>query len=189
MKKLMFLSSLCIASFSYAQYQNVINTDYPWYSNIIKYKVPTNQGTNSIIATSYEIVPVAKNIDFSKQLVFLNDDRLRTVFPKALNKMRKEYGKSELKHDHTICESIAHTYENNLPEMYPSAYSSYTPAYYANIINQFEDKEIAFCDYLIDLATVMDVNFYKLVDSNTTKFGFYLKRDLDNNYSFTIVVR
>lgn len=189
MKKLVLLSFLFIAKFSYTQYQTVINTDYPWYTNIIKYKTPTGISDNVITATSYEIVPVAKNIDFSKQLVFLDDDRLRTVFPKALNKMRKEYGKSELKHDHTICESIAHTYENNLPEKYPSAYSSYIPAYYANIIINFNDKEKAFCDYLIDLATVMDVNFYELVDSKATKFGFYLKRDLDNNYSFIIVVQ
>ena len=188
MKRLALLFVL-ITYYSHAQYQTVIDTDYPWYSDIIKYKAPSGEDVNSIIATSYEIVPISKNIDFSKQHVFLNDDRLRVVFPAALNKMRNEYDKNELKHDHTICENIAHTCENNLPETYPSAYSSYIPSYYANIIINFKDKEKAFCDYLIDLATVMDVNFYKLVDSKATKFGFYLKQDLDNNYSFIIVVQ
>ena len=188
MKRLALLFVL-ITYYSHAQYQTVINTDYPWYSNIIKYKVPTNQGTNSIIATSYEIVPVAKNIDFSKQLVFLNDDRLRTVFPKALNKMRKEYGKSELKHDHTICESIAHTYENGLPEVYPSTYHYMMPAYYANIVLNFKDKETSICDMFIDFATLTLDDFLEMTDSNAKEFGYYIKKDSDNYYQFIVVIK
>ena len=103
--------------------------------------------------------------------------------------MRKEYGRKELKHDHTLCEQIAHGYENYLPEKEVTSYTAIIPAYYANIINHFEDKEMAFCDYLIDLATVMDVNFYKLTNAKATKFGFYLKRDEDNNYSFLLLVK
>ena len=188
MKKLVLLFSL-IANASIAQYQNVIDTDYPWYSNIIKYKTPTGNGDDIITATSYEIVPVAKNIDFSKQLVFLDDDRVRFIFPNALNKMRKEYGKKQLKHDHSICESIMHCQANDLPEVYVATYSLFLPAYYANIIINFKDKESAFCDYLIDLATVMDVNFYQLTDSNATKFGYYLQQDAGNSYRFILVVR
>jgi hypothetical protein len=179
----------CVNSVGMAQYQKVIDTNYPWYTDIIKYLEPTGEGKNVITASSYEIVPIDETVDFSKQLVFLNDDRLRFIFPAALNKMRKEYGKKELKHDHKICERIANSYENNLPETEYNSYALYIPAYYANIINKFEDKERAFCDYMIDLATVMDVNFYKLTNAKATKFGFYLKRDQDNNYSFLLVVK
>ena len=126
----------CVNSVGMAQYQNVIDTDYPWYTNILKYLEPKGEGENVITATSYEIVPIDENVDFSKQLVFLNDDRLRFIFPAALNKMRKEYGKKELKHDHKICERIANSYENSLPATETTSYSLYIPAYYANIINK-----------------------------------------------------
>ncbi len=179
----------CVNSVGMAQYQKVIDTNYPWYTDIIKYLEPTGEGKNVITVSSYEIVPIDETVDFSKQLVILNDDRLRFIFPEAMNKMRNEYGRKKLKHDHKLCEQIAHTYENNLPETEYNLYALYIPAYYANIINNFDDKEMAFCDYLIDVATVMDVNFYSLTNAKATKFGFYLKRDQDNNYSFLLVVK
>jgi hypothetical protein len=189
MKKLVLLSFLFISKFSYTQYQTVIDTDYPWYSNIIKYKTPTGIGDNIITATSYEIVPVAKNIDFSKQRVFLDDDRMRFVFPEALNKMRKEYNKSKLKHNHTICESIAHCYENQLPEAYPSTYHYAMPAYYGNIVMNFKDKESAICDMFIDFATLTSDDFLEMTDSNAKEFGYYIKKDSNNYYQFIIVIK
>jgi hypothetical protein len=46
-----------------AQYQKVIDTNYPWYTDIIKYLEPTGEGKNVITASSYEIVPIDETVD------------------------------------------------------------------------------------------------------------------------------
>lgn len=180
---------LLISNAAFAQNQTVIGTDYPWYSDILKYKTPSLQGNNPIISSSYKLLPINEDIDFTKQVVFLDENRLRSELPAAVNRMRVEYGRKELKHNHKICERIAYCYENGLPAEYPSTYRDVMPEYYGNIVMHFKDRERAICDMFMDLATLTSDDFFEMTDPNAKEFGYYLKKDSDDLYQFIIVIK
>ncbi len=173
----------------FAQYQMVIDTEYPWYTNILKYKVPSMSGGNIITSLGYEILPINEDVDFTKQVVFLDENRLRSELPAAVNRMRVEYERKEIKHNHKICERIAYCYENGLPEEYPSTYSDLMPEYYGNIVMHFKDRERAICDMYMDFATLTSDDFFAMTDPNAKEFGYYLKKDSDDYYHFIIVIK
>jgi hypothetical protein len=188
MKKLALLFIL-ISSTAVAQYQNVIDADYPWYSDIIKYKLPDANSTGGI-SSLIEVVPKTDNIDFTERLVFLDENLIRLEFENALNEMRIQYNKSTLKYNDTISQNLKYSLENEIASDYNSTYVLFESAEFQNIVMHFENKERAYCDYFIDLATLTDNNFFKMTDSMATEYGFYFD-DMygDGYYTFIVVVK
>ena len=188
MKKLMFLSSLYIASFSYAQYQNVINTDYPWYSDIIKYTLPDSDAKD-FLSSLIEVVAINET-DYTERKVFLNEDSVRMNFGTALNEMRAQYNRQPLKHNDSISQSIKRTFETELPAEFPDTYYLLEPVLYQNIVMHFDNKEKAYCDYVIDLATMTDTDFFEMTDSTASEYGFYFDDTVyEGAYAVIIVVK
>jgi len=188
MKKLASLFVL-ITYYSYAQYQTVIDTDYPWYSNVIRYIQPDSNATD-FLSSLIEVVPKTDSIDFTKRLVFLDENQVRLEFGNALNEMRARYNKSILKYNDTISQSLKYSYENEIAADYASTYVLFESVEYQNIVMHFENKERAYCNYFIDLATMTDTDFFEMTAASATEYGFYFDdTNFDGFYTFIVVIK
>ena len=163
----------CIAYSSWvvAQPQTVIGTNIPWYSNIIKYTLP-DPNSKDFLSSLIEVVAINET-DYTERKVFLNEDSVRMNFGKALNEMRAQYNRHPLKYNDSITQIIQYTFENDLPTEIPETYYMLEPVLYQNIVMHFENKEKAYCDYVIDHATMTDTDFFELTDSTATEYSFY----------------
>jgi hypothetical protein len=68
------------------------------------------------------------------------------------------------------------------------------PFYYAqkfkNTVMHFENKEKAYCDYVINHVTMIDTDFFELTDSTATEYSFYYDDvKYEGAYAVIIVVR
>lgn len=180
----------CIAYSSWvvAQPQTVVGTNIPWYSNIIKYTLPDPQAKD-FLSSLIEVVAINET-DYTERKVFLNEDSVRMNFGKALNEMRAQYNRQPLKYNDSISQIIQYTFENELPTEIPDTYYLLEPVLYQNIVMHFENKEKAYCDYVVDLATMTDTDFFEMTDSTATEYGFYYDDvKYEGAYAVIIVVR
>ena len=54
----------------------------------------------------------------------------------------------------------------------------------------FENKEKAYCDYVINHVTMIDTDFFELTDSTATEYSFYYDDvKYEGAYAVIIVVR
>jgi len=172
----------------YAQHQTVIGTEIPWYSNSVKYILPDSNSQN-FLSNLIEVVAIDE-IDYSERLVFLNEDSVRINFGKSLNEMRAQYNQSPLKHNDSLSRSIKRTFENELPAEFPDTYYLLEPVLYQNIVMNFDNKEKAYCDYVIDLATMTDTDFFEMTDSSVSEYGFYFDDAVyEGAYAVIIVLK
>jgi hypothetical protein len=172
----------------YAQHQTVIGTEIPWYSNSVKYILPDSNSQN-FLSNLIEVVAIDE-IDYSERLVFLNEDSVRINFGKSLNEMRAQYNQSPLKHNDSLSRIIKRTFENELPAEFPDTYYLLEPVLYQNIVMNFDNKEKAYCDYVIDLATMTDTDFFEMTDSSVSEYGFYFDDAVyEGAYAVIIVLK
>ena len=172
----------------YAQHQTVIGTEIPWYSNSIKYILPDSNSQN-FLSHLIEVVAIDE-IDYSERLVFLNEDSVRINFGKSLNEMRARYNKSALKHNDTISQNLKYSYENEIAADYAGTYVLFESVEYQNIVIHFENKEKAYCNYFIDLATMTDTDFFEMTAASATQYGFYFDdTKFDGFYTFIVVLK
>ena len=172
----------------YAQHQTVIGTEIPWYSNSIKYILPDSNSQN-FLSHLIEVVAIDE-IDYSERLVFLNEDSVRINFGKSLNEMRARYNKSALKHNDTISQNLKYSYENEIAADYAGTYVLFESVEYQNIVIHFENKEKAYCNYFIDLATMTDTDFFEMTAASATQYGFYFDdTKFDGFYTFIVVIK
>jgi hypothetical protein len=187
--KRLFVAISLITFNATAQYQNVIDADYPWYSDIIKYKLPDANSTGGI-SSLIEVVPKTDSIDFTERLVFLDEILVRLEFGNALNEMRARYNKSTLKYNDTISQNLKYSYENEIAADYASTYVLFESVEYQNIVMHFENKERAYCNYFIDLATMTDTDFFEMTAASATEYGFYFDdTNFDGFYTFIVVIK
>jgi len=187
MKKLLFVFIL-VSNIVVAQQQTVVGTNIPWYSDIIKYTLP-DPDAKDLLSSLIEVVAI-NEIDYSKRLVFLNEDSVLVNFEKSLNEMRAQYHQPPLKHNDSISKSIKYTYENGLPAEFSDTYYLLEPVLYQNIVINFDNKEKAYCDYIIDLATMTDMDFFEMTDSTALEYGFYFDDTVyEGVYAVIIVVK
>ena len=173
----------------YAQHQTVIGTEIPWYSNSIKYILPDSNATD-FLTSFIEVVPKTDIIDFTERLVFLNENQVRLEFENALNEMRARYNKSALKHNDTISQNLKYSYENEIAADYAGTYVLFESVEYQNIVIHFENKEKAYCNYFIDLATMTDTDFFEMTAASATHYGFYFDdTKFDGFYTFSVVLK
>lgn len=187
MKKLLF-AILLISNIVIAQQQTVVGTDIPWYSDIIKYTLP-DPDAKDFLSSLIEVVAINET-DYTERLVFLNEDSVRKNFGIALNEMRAQYNRHPLKHNDSISQSIKHTFENELPVEFPDTYYLLEPVLYQNIVMQSDNKEKVYCDYVIDLATMTDTDFFEMTNSSASEYGFYFDDTVyEGTYAVIIVVK
>lgn len=187
MKKALFVFVL-ISNVVISQQQTVVGTDIPWHSDIIKYTLP-DPNAKDFLSSLIEVVAIDE-IDYSERLVFLNEDSVRKNFGTSLNEMRAQYNRNPLKHNDSISQSIKRTFENELPAEFPDTYYDLQPVLYQNIVMHFDNKEKAYCDYVIDLATMTDTSFFKMTDSTASEYGFYFDDTVyEGAYAVIIVLK
>jgi len=187
MKKVLFVFVL-ISNVVISQNQTVVGTNIPWHSDIIKYTLP-DPNAKDFLSSLIEVVAINET-DYSERLVFLNEDSVRKNFGTALNEMRAQYNRQPLKHNDSISQSIKRTFENELPAEFPDTYYDLQPVLYQNIVMQFSNKEKAYCDYVIDLATMTDTDFFEMTDSTASEYGFYFDDSVyEGAYAVIIVVK
>jgi hypothetical protein len=175
MKKL-FLSVIfaTLAFMVNAQLQviTVPNTNYPFYSDIIKFK------NSDTYVGMYEITPIDNHINLSSTPKVLDEKLVQKNLLKSLNELRKQYGKKPLRLDPNISARLSKSVTNNT-NIGPITWATYASFNSFNYVRNFQNKEQKFCDYLFDVMSITPELFLELIDTNAKTVGFYY----DQNYS------
>jgi len=181
MKKLAFaLAASFIANVATSQVVTVPGTDYPFYSDIIKFQ-------DSELNNFIDIVPVNKYINWSVAPPVLNEILVQQNLLKSLNSLRKQYGRKPLKLNSEISNNLKKSIETNSSIIVTwTAYGTFNDF---NYVHQFENKEAKFCDYLFDVMSITSELFFELINSKATNVGFYYKHNKqDTTYTFAVYI-
>jgi len=182
MKKLavLFVASI-VASISFTQVVMIPGTEYPFYSDIIKFQDSDLYGLT-------EIVSVNKHINWNVAPPVLNEILIQQNLLKSINIVRKQYGKKPLKLNDEISNNLKKSFETNSSVI--NTWTTYGTFNEFNYVRQFENKEVKFCDYLFDVMSITPELFFELIDSKATIVGFYYKHNKqDTTYDFAVYIK
>jgi hypothetical protein len=184
MKKLLISVIFTIVAFaSNAQVITVPGTQYPFYSDIIKF-----EQSNTYVGM-LEITPIDKYVKLSATPPVLNEKLVQQNLLKSLNVLRKQYGKKPLKLNSTISSRLKNAIvnETSTGEITWTTYASFNSF---NYVRNFHNKEEKFCDYLFDVMSVTPELFLELINSNAKEVGFYYNQNsVDKTYDFVICIK
>jgi hypothetical protein len=182
MKKIVFaLAASVMVTAASSQVVTVPGTDYPFYSDIIKFQ---DSELNDLI----EIVSVNKYINWDLIPIPLNEKLVQQNLLKSLNALRKQYGRKPLKLSNEISNNLKKSIETNSSIIV--TWTTYGTFNEFNYVHQFKNKEAKFCDYLFDVMSITSELFFELINSNATNVGFYYKHnEQDSTYTFAVYIK
>ena len=185
MKNLILSAIFAVVAFASNAQQiiTVPGTQYPFYSDIIKFK------QSETYDGFLEIYPIDKYVNLSSTPPVLNEKIIQQNLLKSLNALRKQYGKKPLKLNSTISSRLksAVINETSIGEITWTTYASFNSF---NYVRNFQNKEEKFCDYLFDVMSVTPELFLELIDSNAKEVGFYYNQNTsDKTYDFVISIK
>ena len=182
MKKLAFvLAASFIANVATSQVVTVPGTDYPFYSDIIKFQ-------DSDLYGFTEIVSLNKHINWEVEPPVLNEILVQQNLLKSLNALRKQYGRKPLKLSNEISNNLKKSIETNSSIIV--TWATYGTFNEFNYVRQFENKEAKFCDYFFDVMSITSELFFELINSKATNVGFYYKHNKqDSTYDFAVYIK
>lgn len=165
-----------------SQIITVPGTDYPFYSDIIKFK------TSDKYEGMYEVTPIDNHINLSSTPIVLNEKLVQQNLLKSLNELRKQYGKKPLKLDSSTSSRLSNSFTNN-SSVGPITWSTYASFNSFNYVRNFQNKEEKFCDYLFDVMSITPELFFELIDTNAKTVGFYYNQNsIDETFDFVISI-
>jgi hypothetical protein len=185
MKNLFLSAIFAVVAFTSNAQQiiTVPGTQYPFYSDIIKF-----EQSNTYVGM-LEIAPIDKYVKLSATPLILNEKLVQQNLLKSLNVLRKQYGKKPLKLNSTISSRLksAIINETSIGEITWTTYASFNSF---NYVRNFQNKEEKFCDYLFDIMSVTPELFLELINSNAKEVGFYYNQNsVDKTYDFVICIK
>lgn len=184
MKKLFLSAIIAVVAFtSIAQVVTIPGTNYPFYSDIIKFK------QSETYDGFLEIYPIDKYVSLTATPPVLNEKLVQQNLLKSLNALRKQYGRKPLKLNTSISSRLntAMVTGNGIGEITWTTYASFNSF---NYVRNFQNKEEKFCDYLFDVMSVTPELFLDLIDSNAKEVGFYYNHNTDDKtYDFVISIK
>jgi hypothetical protein len=185
MKNLILSAIFAVVAFTSNAQQiiTVPSTQYPYYSDIIKFEQSTTY------VGMLEITPIDKRINLSATPPVLNEKLVQQNLLNSLNILRKQYGKKPLKLNSNISARLKNAVinETSIGEITWTTYASFNSF---NYVRNFQNKEEKFCDYLFDVMSVTPELFLELIDSNAKEVGFYYKQNsIDKTFDFIVYVK
>lgn len=182
MKKLVVFVSMFVSSVLFSQIIKVPGTQYPFYSDIIKFQDSEYNGM-------LEILPISKYTNLQSTPPVLDSKLIQKNMIVSINTFRKEYGKKPLKLNNQISKSLTNSIQNQQP-IDGITWSTNGFFYEFNYVKQFQNKELKFCDFFFDLMSTDSDLFFELINSNATEFGFYYHQsNEEKTYDFAIYIR
>jgi hypothetical protein len=164
-----------------AQVLLIPGTQYPFYSDIIKFQESDLYGLT-------EIVSVNKYINWNIAPPLLNEKLVQQNLLKSINIVRKQYGRKPLKLNSEISNNLKKSIETNSSII--NTWTTYGTFGEFNYVRQFENKEAKFCDYLFDVMSITPELFNELINSKATSVGFYYKHNKqDTTYDFAVYIK
>ena len=180
MKTLIFLSILLLTSLvSYSQ--TIPNTDIQFKSEIIKFSVVDSMWTR--------IDPINNVFDSILSNEGLDESIVMGNLLNTLNQLRKNFGSTEVSLNQQISDDLNSsltygTYLNGFTNISTGFFYEY------NYVSLFDNREAAFCRYLLDCMCVDSDLFRELINSSSTEVGFYFTQNYDDlSYQFAIFVK
>jgi hypothetical protein len=185
MKNIFLFVVFAIVTFTVNTQSQIITipgTDYPFYSDIIKFK------NSDTYEGMYDVTPIDKHINLSSTPIVLNEKLVQQNLLSSLNTLRKQYGRKPLKLDPSISNRLGKSVTNNT-SVGPITWATYASFNSFNYVRNFQNKEQKFCDYLFDIMSITPELFLELIDTNAKTVGFYYSQNYsDKTFDFIISI-
>jgi hypothetical protein len=165
-----------------SQIITVPGTNYPFYSDIIKFK------NSDKYEGMYDVTPIDNHVNLSSTPIVLNEKLVQQNLLSSLNTLRKQYGRKPLKLDPNISNRLGKSVTNNY-SIGPITWSTYASFNSFNYVRNFQNREQKFCDYLFDVMSITPELFLELIDTNAKTVGFYYNQNsIDKTFDFIISI-
>lgn len=182
MKKVFFITTVFISVACFSQIVKVPGTEYPFYSDIIKFQ-------DSEYEDMLEIIPANKDVNLSAAPPELDSKIIEKSILNAVNSFRKQYGRKPVKFSKAISSNLSNALLNDEP-FDKLSWSTLGFFYEFNYVGHFKNKEEKFCDFLLDVMSVDSDNFLELIAAEAKEVGFLYKQDeIESQYEFAIYIR
>ena len=181
MKNIILIVAFLAGSFSFGQGVTVIDTDIPFYGELIAYDPNpiTILGGLDLI----EITHIDTTIDFTKETT-LSASKIRVQILPALNRARAKYDLPPLKLDRNISEKLERIWAKPIEDLHKALSMArftdlpldvYGFSYSFNVVSSFENKEEKFADYLVELLYINEVGYDRIMNPDAKVAGIFYK--------------
>lgn len=161
--------------------QTSIETNSQFKSDLIKFEV--------VDSMWIRITPIHDVVDSVLINEGLNQDEVSSNVITVLNQLRKEYGSNELTLSQNISDELSGSFEYGLP-LDGITWSSIGFFNEYNYISIFENRELAFLRYELDVMCIDKDLFAEIINPNATQVGFYFNQNVEEqSYELAIYVK
>lgn len=183
MRRIVFLVvGLTLLSNVFSQSLNKMSLKKRFNSDIITYRL---NGYGEV-----EMVPLKENYNSPLVQNGLNETPVIKSITTSVNNFRKEFGLTPLTFSQDISNYLTSSNINGLPLSRGFTWGTYGGFSEYGFISHFENKELKFCDYLLDFMSLDDDLFSDLTDSNSKSIGIYFSQNhSDKTYDFMILIK
>lgn len=176
--KLLNLLFLTLTLNLFAQPLTIVGTDVPYESEFITFE--------KVDSFLIEITLLNEDLNSPEVTYGINELVVMDSLLSVINKYRVKHGSSEL----TFSTQIYYDLRGSTLFGFPSngvTWSLYGTFSNYGVLSQFNNKEVKFCQYLIDMMTISEEQYLDLINPNVTEVGFYFTENLEEStYDFSI---
>jgi hypothetical protein len=166
---------------SISQIPNILDVPSRFKSDVIRYVV-TDDG--------YTYEPLVENDTSLVTQIGLNCILVDLSIVESVNNLRDEFGLTRLTYSKDISNYLMSAELNDLPLSQGFTWGTYSLFSDYGYVSHFENKELKFCDYLLDFMTLDDDLFLDLTNPYSKEFGISFTQNYeDKTYNFMIFIR
>ena len=150
-----------------------------------------------------DIITYVDNGDWAIKIIPLQEDKTSPITEYGLNQqlviesvltsinnLRSENGVSELTFSNEISDYLTTSNLNDLPLSQGFTWGTYGLFSEYGFIAHFENKELKFCDYLLDVMSLDSDLFSDLTNPSSKTVGVFFSQNYsDKTYNFMILVK
>jgi hypothetical protein len=166
---------------SISQIPNILDVPSRFKSDVIRYVV-TDDG--------YTYEPLVENDTSLVTQIGLNCILVDLSIVESVNNLRDEFGLTRLTYSKDISNYLMSAELNDLPLSQGFTWGTYSLFSDYGYVSHFENKELKFCDYLLDFMTLDDDLFLDLTNPYSKEFGISFTQNYeDKTYNFMIFIK
>lgn len=179
--KTLILLPILLLTYLVSYSQTIPNTVIEFKSDIIKFEVVDSMWTR--------IDPINNVFDSILSNEGLDESLVISNLLNTLNQLRKNFGSTEVSLNQQISDDLNSsltygTYLNGFTNITTGFFYEY------NYVSLFDNREVAFCRYLLDCMCVDSDLFRELINPSSTEVGFHFTQNYDDlSYQFAIFVK
>lgn len=180
-RTILLLVGLIVAFESFSQTSNVPDVPTRFNSDIIKYVV-NDEG--------FTFEPLVEDKTSLVTENGLNHTSVILSVVESINILRSEFGLTKLTFSEDISNYLTVSNLNSLPLSQGFTWGTYGLFSEYGYVSHFENKELKFCDYLLDVMSLDDDLFLDLTNPSSTEIGIFFTQNYgDKTYEFMIFIK